>query len=116
MPLTVEVDPEPSTTCTFTAANSTVALPSTPADTYVGASTAVLLDAHDGEDPVPPDRTASPAVFGMHSHPGVTAAQAAEHAQPQTAATSAATTPCPHISRLLSSRVPPHAERSRAEP
>ena len=33
-------------------------------DTYVGASTGVAPDAHDGVDPVPPDTTALPAAAG----------------------------------------------------
>jgi hypothetical protein len=73
LPLTVpSVDPDPDSTWTLTVENSTVGLPPTPLDTYVGASTAVPL-AHDGAAPVPPDVTACPAVAGMHSQPGVTA-------------------------------------------
>ena len=62
----------------MTAENSTVGLPPTPEDTYVGASTAVAPVAHDGADPVPPDTTALPAVAGTHSQPGVTDPHAAE--------------------------------------
>jgi hypothetical protein len=70
------VVPDPDTICTFTAENSTVGFPPTPLDTYVGASTAVVPDPHDGVDPVPPETTFDPAEVGMHSHPGVTAADA----------------------------------------
>jgi hypothetical protein len=52
------VDPDPDTICTFTEENSTVGLPPTPEDTYVGASTAVVAPPHDGLAPVPPDTTA----------------------------------------------------------
>jgi hypothetical protein len=75
----------------LTAENSTVGLPPTPEDTYVGASTAVDPAAHDGPDPVPPDTTALPAVAGTHSHPGVTDPNAAE-AQPKNITAAAALT------------------------
>jgi hypothetical protein len=52
------VDPDPETICTLTDANCTVGVPPTPLATYVGASTAVLPAAHDGDAPVPPETTA----------------------------------------------------------
>src|SRR5205807_9418103 len=77
VPLTAPfVAPDPDTICTFTAANRTVGSPPTPLATNVGASTAVVPDEHDGADPVPPEMTGCPAVVGMHSHPGGTAAKA----------------------------------------
>src|SRR5207253_3296245 len=114
-PLTAPlVDPDPETICTLTAANSTVGLPPTPADTYVGASTAVVPAPHEGEAPVPPETTACPAIVGTHSQPGVTAASAAEAAKLEIAAaieTMKATRTIGHFSPLP---VPPVAGRHRA--
>lgn len=67
-PATVASSPRPE--------NSTVGLPPTPDDTYVGANTAVVPDPQLGLAPVPPETTVWPAVVGTHSHPGVTAANA----------------------------------------
>ena len=65
-----EVDPDPDTTCRFTLENSTVGWPPTPEETYVGARTAVVPAPHEGPNPVPPERTAWPALVGTHSSPG----------------------------------------------
>jgi hypothetical protein len=100
------VEPDPDTTCTFTAVNRTVGLPPTPLETYVGASTGVPL-LHEGDEPVPPDTTACPAVVGTHSHPGVTTAHAPDTTQPNT-------TVAPSTTRTIRHPVPistsPHFE------